>query len=271
MVAPLTTRVKGKLRDILSISEPGYRLYLKHRHGVKKPTDTPVAGWHNSVLQSAGEWKSATEQARQLGLPSHSDLQKNWDSLAALDYITRNVPRSGAILDAGAELYSSILPWLFLYGYRKLTGINLGFSRTTRRGPIRYEPGDITKTRFPDRSFDAVTCLSVIEHGVPLRDYFLEMARILVPGGILITSTDYWITPVDTLGAVAWGQPVHVFTAKEIESALDLARSFGLETTGPVGRDCSERAVKWEGFAHEYTFLMFTLRKRPESISRLES
>ena len=47
-----------------------------------------------------------------------------------------------AILDAGAEIYSNVLPALFLYGYRDLHGINLGFSDPTRRGPIRYIPGD---------------------------------------------------------------------------------------------------------------------------------
>ncbi len=83
-----------------------------------------------------------------------------------------------------------------MYGYRKLYGINLVFDRTFRRGPITYEYGDITQTDYAAESFDAITSLSVVEHGVNLEAYFREMWRILKPGGMLITSTDYWQTSI---------------------------------------------------------------------------
>ena len=38
------------------------------------------------------------------------------------------------ILDAGAEIYSTILPWLFLYGCRNMLGINPVFDRPVKRG-----------------------------------------------------------------------------------------------------------------------------------------
>jgi len=69
-------------------------------------------------------------------------------------------------IDAGAELFSSLLPCLYLYGYTDLHGINLIFKRPERRGSIVYEYGDITNTKFPSEFFDAVACLSVLEHGV---------------------------------------------------------------------------------------------------------
>lgn len=93
------------------------------------------------------------------------------------------------MLDAGAEMYSCILPWLCLYKFRRVEGINLVFKGVTRRGPITYKYGDITHTEYDTATFDAITCLSVVEHGVDLNTYFREMSRILKPGGILITST----------------------------------------------------------------------------------
>ena len=134
------------------------------------------AFWENAVLKTQDEWKSTIDQVKNLGLPPHRDPPKNWDSLAALDCILRRTDKTAYILDAGAELYSTILPWLGLYGYSNLIGINLVFDRTVRRDSVTYEYGDITQTKFEENTFDAITCLSVIEHGVDLRSYFKEIA-----------------------------------------------------------------------------------------------
>lgn len=53
--------------------------------------------------------------------------RKNWDGLAALACILQTTRTSATVLDAGAALGSMILPWLFLYGYRSLVGVNLQF------------------------------------------------------------------------------------------------------------------------------------------------
>jgi SAM-dependent methyltransferase len=194
-------------------------------------------------------------------VPLHRGPEKNWDHLAAVNTILANTNRSARILDAGAEIYSNVLPALFLYGYRELYGINLSFTDPTRRGPIRYIPGDLTRTPFPDEDFDAITCLSVIEHGVPLPDYFREMYRLLKPGGILITSTDYFPTPINTQGRVAHGTPIKIFSKPEIQASLELARSVGFQATGDVDLECDEKPIRWEPFGLEYSFVLFTLRK----------
>ena len=88
------------------------------------------------------------------------------------------------------------------------------------------------------------------------------MSRILVPGGSLITSTDYYESTINTAGQKAFGVPVHVFTKNEIEMILALAREFDLELTGPLDLRCDEKAVSWKEFGLNYTFIIFTLRKR---------
>ncbi len=106
-----------------------------------------------------------------------------------------------------------------------------------------------------------MTCLSVVEHGVDLEPYFAEMARITRPGGILITSTDYFDTPTDTRGQHAFGVPVHVFTRHEIEAALEMAARHGFSLVAPLDLCCDQRVVHWEQLDLHYTFVVFALRK----------
>lgn len=203
----------------------------------------------------------AARNARQQRLPLHRGEDKNWDHIAAVHAIVGATKKSARILDAGAEIYSNVLPCLFAYGYRDLYGINLSFTAPVRRGPIRYLPGDITKTEFRDSFFDAVTCMSVIEHGVPIEAYFREMFRVLKPGGILITSTDYYPTSIDTRGKIAHGSPIKIFSRCDIEEMLKLACECGFKQTALLNLECTARPVRWDLYDLDYTFLIFTLLK----------
>ncbi len=247
---------------------PGlYRLYLSCKFGAARIPPHASPEFPNAVLQSAVELRAASDFARQFRLPRHRAEEKNWDHLAAVKAILAATRPSARILDAGAEMYSNVLPALFACGYRQLYGMNLSFADPERRGPIRYLRGDITRTDFDDGFFDAITCMSVIEHGVPLQAYFAEMFRILRPGGLLITSTDYFCDPIDTAGKTAHDAPIKIFSRREAEAMIELARSCGFELTGPINLEASERPIRWEQFGLEYTFLIFTLHK-PASLLR---
>ncbi|MDR3723654.1 MAG: methyltransferase domain-containing protein [Terracidiphilus sp.] len=238
-----------------------YRLSLKWQYGRSSVESVPDASLPNGVLQSKSEWQDATRRGKALGLPLHRGDEKNWDHLAAVDAIVSTTSKSAYVLDAGAELYSNVLPALFVYGYCNLFGMNLSFTDRARRGPIQYLPGDITCTGFSDGSFDAITCMSVIEHGVPLQAYFSEMFRLLKPGGILITSTDYFPDTIDTKNQAAHGTPIKIFSRQEAEQMISLATDTGFKLTGDIGLDCSQRPVRWDKYNLEFSFLIFTLRK----------
>jgi SAM-dependent methyltransferase len=258
---PASRRFFRRINSALLRWDALYRLYLKLKFGAKRLTAEPAPYIANATLKSRAEAQQAFENAVRLHLPRHRTPEKNWDHLAAVSTILSQTSPSARILDAGAELYSNVLPALFLYGYRDLYGINLSFTDPARRGPIRYLPGDLTNTSFPDESFDAIACLSVIEHGVPLEAYFREMHRLLKPGGLLITSTDYYPTPIDTRGLVAHGSPIKVFSMPEIHSALALAKDIGLIPTGDLDLGCKEKPIRWEPYGLEYSFVIFTLQK----------
>jgi SAM-dependent methyltransferase len=242
---------------------PGYRRCLRRRHRVTGPHGRPVAPWRNSALKSRREWEAATEQVDALGLYSHPTPSKNWDSLAMVASTLEHAGPSARILDAGSDVSSVILPWLFLYGYRHLVGINVAFTRTLRRGPIRYAPGDITRSGFADNSFDVVVCQSVIEHGVEVRAYLAEMSRVLRPGGLLMTSMDYYPEPTATGGIRPYGMGYHVFSRGDILAMIEAAGALGLAPNGPVDLSGDERAVTWETYGLSYTYLLLTLRKAP--------
>ncbi len=225
------------------------------------PPRPPRRLWINTTLKSPAEVTAAIAEVRACGLPPNGDAPKNWDAITALGLVLRRTSPAARVLDAGAPLYSVVLPWLYMFGYTRLWGIDLTFDRPLRRGPIRYERGDLTRTRFPDQSFDAVTCLSVIEHGVPVEPYLAEMARLLRPGGLLVTSTDYWVDPVDTRGQAAFGVPIKVFSRKAMEAFLDAAALRGFRPIQPVDLECGEKVVRWEPYGLEYTFVTVALER----------
>ena len=248
------------IRNAVLSTNVGYGAYMAVKWGTTG-RDLPRAPWMNSVLQGRAQIEAATEEVKRLRLPPCPDITKNWDTLAAVREVLQRTSKEARVLDAGAEMYSRFLPWLYLYGYRNLCGNNLAFQTTRRRGPIVYEPGDVTAMRFAANSFDAIVCLSVVEHGVNLDSYFKEMSRVLEPGGLLVTSTDYFETPTDTRGQHAYGVPVHVFDKTEILAAVATAQRHGLKLTGPLDLSSRDRVVRWDQVGLDYTFAVFSMIK----------
>ncbi len=205
------------------------------------------------------EVDAAIAEATRAGLVPHHDRPKNWDLLVALGTILDRTSSDARVLEMGAARYSPLLVWLYQLGYRRLHGIDLVWPGVVHRGPITFEPGDLTRTSFDPASFDAIACLSVIEHGVDLDAYLREARRLLRPGGILVTSTDYWADGVDTTGREAYGGPVRVFDRSSIEAMLESARTKGFRTDGEVDLRCEDRVVRWERMDLDFTFLVFTL------------
>ena len=224
------------------------------------PSTYPASG----ILQKDTDFQNALKEIEQLGIPYHEDLPKNWDSLAALSIILRYTNTQAKILDAGGEYYSSILPQLAAYNYKDLICLNLAFKMQSTKGTIIYQPGNITATNFDNEYFDAVTCLSVIEHGLNLAVYFREMNRILKTGGYLFISTDYWQDYVNTDHVFAYGTPSYIFRRDSIAAVIRLANECGFQLLEPLHLDCVDKVVEWREFNLRYTFIYFTLKKIKE-------
>jgi len=235
-----------------------------------KPLPPIWREWVNTALRSKADVERAVSTVQDVGLAPHIERTKNWDALIALGTILEATDRKASVLEMGAEVYSPLLTWLYQYGYRSLIGIDLVHRERVRRGPIQLLPMDLTATTFRDRSFDAVACLSVVEHGVDPDAYFREAARLLRPGGVLVTSTDYWPDPVDTRGQKAFGQPIRVFDRAGIDGLLAAASRHGFATTGRLDLEADERAVRWARYDLDYTFVAMIMRRTDERAARDE-
>lgn len=223
------------------------------------------------VLQ---DWQEVGEVALALqreGLLTHHTVQKNWDHFLLREALSET-SKDAKILDLGCgEGYT--LKFLQSLGFRNLHGIDLSFGLKlylkrlqkmrqsgTFKVPFHLHKGDITKTVFPDNSFEVAASVSVIEHGVNVEAFFTETFRILKPGGLLFLTTDYWeekLTTDDTIRA--FGMPWQIFSRAEIAEKIEFAQSIGFnlqETSIPA---CAEKTVCWQG--KDYTFVALMFRK----------
>jgi SAM-dependent methyltransferase len=232
-------------------------LGLNEADWAKEQTCAPLAG--------NGHVNTAKLFAASYGLPLHGDKWKNWDSFLAVHHVGRLLKRDDPVLDAGAcrdpnwEM-SAFLPSLHKLGFTNLTGCNLDEKDPGETvGGIHYEHCNIEMLRYQAASFAFVACLSVIEHGIDWRKYFVEAARVLRPGGYLFTSFDYWHEPVDTKGQMAFGVPIRIFTEQDVMMMVIFAGECGLNLMKKPVLECKAAPVEWMGM--RYTFMNLLMKK----------
>jgi SAM-dependent methyltransferase len=245
--------------SLLRRTRIGYGLWAIRRWRLPlRPPSRPSGAKPCAVLRAREEVVDAQAKVKQLGLPPLGMPEKYWDALAAIQVVLNTTTPGDRILDAGAERWSPVLPWLARYGYRHLLGCNLVFGEPEKVGPIVYEHADITRTHYRSAQFAAVTCMSVLEHGVDTRWFFTEMNRIIRPGGHLVLSTDYWETPIDLDGVRLFDLPLRIFTPAQITDLIAEAENAGFELLAPIDLTCRERVVEFDG--RGYTFLVLSFR-----------
>lgn len=96
----------------------------------------------------------------------------------------------GRILDAGCGNGLGLELITEAFAPRRLVGFDLmpaQLERARRRGISRVELqlGDITAIAHPDATFDAVFVFGILHHVPAWRRGLRELARVLVPGGVL--------------------------------------------------------------------------------------
>lgn len=217
----------------------------------------------NTTLKSKQEIAQYIEFCRISDFVHRADAPKNWDNFKAVQHVLQtHTDHTAHIMDAGGIQASAFLPTLEKFGYTRLVALDLSNPHPPKIvGNITYKRGDITRTSYANNLFDAVACLSVIEHGVNLELFFAEMCRILKPGGSLIVSTDYWADKIPNHdGRKAYGVPVFIFSRDEIVQAIQCAARAGFDITSEPDLECQDKTIDWMGF--QYTFIVLCFVKR---------
>jgi ubiquinone/menaquinone biosynthesis C-methylase UbiE len=220
--------------------------------------------------------KLANLEVRIRGLQSHHDEQKNWDTLRCLKSIERYFAqdlrrgtKSIRVLDAGSGSKPWILQWLAernrnlrLFACDRTP---MSINRKVFRD-VDFSVQEMSATSYRDSYFDAVTCISAIEHGVNTHAFFQEMARVTKVGGLLLVSTDYWPTPLNTDTLFPYGEqygPMRVFTRAQVAAMVRDAENSGFKLLGSIKRAtrAGKKVVLWKRMDVRYTFTFLSFRK----------
>jgi SAM-dependent methyltransferase len=205
-------------------------------------------------------WRAQLRKWRILGGLSLGDWLKSWDVLLTAKFIEDHVERSGPILDIGC-FASELIVILHNLGYSRLAGADLNSSLRLmpHQESIDYRTVDFMHTTFEDASFQAITSISVIEHGFQPSALCAEVSRLLRPGGYFIASFDYWPEKIDTTGIDLFGMDWRIFSNADINGFVADARGFGLQPLGDFPSTGGDQVIYWGG--KQYTFGWLVLRK----------
>lgn len=243
----------------------------------------------NCVLKSKKEIKDAIQNLKRLDLPPHPHYVKSWDTWKIINFIKTHGCEDSKILDVGCN-GSPVLPYLHELGFKNLYGCDLnlksrkplyllkiaslvGYKKLkplikmfeNKNGFFNLEKQNLEYTNYRSNSFDFISSLSVIEHGINIERYFSEMNRILKKNGYLLTSTDYWPEKILSRSNVyrTKGHDV-IYDKTEIQDIIKTALDKGFELYEPVNFDHKDRVVYWKKTGNRYTFIFFGLKNRKD-------
>jgi glycosyltransferase involved in cell wall biosynthesis/SAM-dependent methyltransferase len=228
------------------------------------------------VLLTADELLSARKRALAAGLCPLPDQRKYWDNWRAIQALQARIGGSEPIVDLGCRS-GILLTWLDQLGYQRLYGCDVRYplpplKAALRQGlwstvyagvrmAVRHRAGmrraSVERTGFPSGHFAAATCMSVVEHGVDLPEFFAECARILRPRGVLALSTDYWPERIDLRGMRRFAGPDRIFDHAGALALCEAAEHNGLHVAGEPQLDTVEAVIESDGFRFTFLYILF--------------
>lgn len=184
---------------------------------------------------------------------------KSWDVLCTENFLESHVQRNEPILDIGCYA-SEVIVALHKLGYSNLTGVDLNadLRKMPHQDSIRYEISDFMHTKFENASFQAITSISVIEHGFDGQSLLKEMSRLLKPSGYFIASFDYWPEKIDTTGINYFGMDWKIISKDEIVNFITEAAGYDLFPVGEMMYGSKDKPIYCGGKQYTFAWLVLT-------------
>ncbi len=185
------------------------------------PTDTQYAGVVDSELFSA------LEEFSDSFLENHPNVQESygwvrdplhqwsrqWEYPFVMQSIISGVQRqSGSeirVLDAGSGV--TFFPYLLQSSMPNVTVTCCDYDASLANifntvndaggpgSPVEFRQADMRQLPFDDASFDVIYCVSVLEHTDSYADIVKEFHRLLLPGGLFVTTFDIGLDGVSDI------------------------------------------------------------------------
>lgn len=128
---------------------------------------------------------------------SLNNISLNWSRCKEYPYVL-SMADSGIALDAGCG-HPNNYPLAHELGkkYTKVYGIDIDISSSFQVDNVFYSYGNLTNIEFPDKTFDTIFCISVLEHLEEsiLKKAIKEFDRVLKDDGKLVLTFDITYDP----------------------------------------------------------------------------
>ena len=198
---------------------------------------------------------------------SYLHPSKRWEYPWALE--RAELASGSRVLDAGCG--ASIFPIYLASTKHRTTAFDVQVPRGLDRLHgvfVQYIQGDLAALPLADSCFDAIFCISVIEHlgESSVLSALQELKRVLRPGGRLLLTTDYyedaeaplWYEGPDRRFRVDW----KVFDRARLQRLLDNAIGFEVEGDLDLAIDWHKTREEMRRFhGYPYTSVGIALKK----------
>lgn len=208
-----------------------YQNYYTHGddEGIAKRTFRILAREHGAARYGfASRFPAATKYLAEALITTYPGLRERLDLMVR--YLSASAMGGGRLLDIGCG-DGQALQILGDLGWSAL-GVEIDPSavQVARSRGLDVRQGTLSRSAFPDGTFDAVTSSHVIEHVHDCRGFLAESYRVLKPGGTLVAVTPNARARSHRVHGEHWlnlDPPRHLalFTADALRA---LAKSVGL-------------------------------------------
>ena len=171
------------------------------------------------------------------------DFRKSWDILNTVNFFNDNVDKQSKILDVGSW-HSEIILSLHKMGYRDLYGIDINpmVKKMPFSSQINYHVENFFNNSFSDKSFDAITAISTIEHGYDE----------------LVISFDYWKQKIETNGIKMFDLDWKIFSENEVNIMIkNVEKKYDLALIGERNFFSENKVIDCAGKNYTFAWLSF--------------